>query len=115
MLERQEYWGMDALTQRQEEIRKHNIFNAKKRNACISSQKHFYQQIERLVRFILEPVNKFSYTYPDKNREGDHICYISDLSKFKAQYPGWNITRYVNDILEEIVKMKVLPGIKEVP
>ena len=29
-----------------------------------------------------------SYEYVDKNREGDHICYISDLRKMKAHYPG---------------------------
>jgi len=34
--------------------------------------------------------NKISYTYDEKNRIGDHIWYISDLSKFKAHYPGWD-------------------------
>ena len=33
--------------------------------------------------------------YVDANREGDHICYISDLSKMRAHYPLWNITRCV--------------------
>lgn len=33
-----------------------------------------------------------NYQYIDKHREGDHICYISNLSKFKAHYPGWEIT-----------------------
>jgi CDP-paratose 2-epimerase len=27
------------------------------------------------------------YEYVGKNRTGDHICYISDLSKMKAHYP----------------------------
>lgn len=48
--------------------------------------------------------NKFNYVYSDKNREGDHICYISDLSKFKAHYPNWNLSRFVDDILEEVVE-----------
>ena len=26
-----------------------------------------------------------------QNREGDHICYISDLGKMRAHYPGWDI------------------------
>ena len=30
---------------------------------------------------------KMQYDYVDKNREGDHICYISDLSKMKQHYP----------------------------
>ena len=42
------------------------------------------------------------YEYVDKNREGDHICYISDLSKMRTHYPGWNITKSLQTILEEI-------------
>jgi CDP-paratose 2-epimerase len=30
-----------------------------------------------------------SWTYDDKAREGDHICYYSDLRKIEADYPGW--------------------------
>jgi len=43
------------------------------------------------------------YKYEDKNREGDHICYISDLSKIKEHYPGWEITKGLDAIFEEIV------------
>jgi CDP-paratose 2-epimerase len=43
-----------------------------------------------------------SYEYVDKNREGDHICYISDLSKIKSHYPGWDITKSLPMIFEEI-------------
>lgn len=34
--------------------------------------------------------NKINYSYSETNRIGDHIWYISDLSKFKAHYPGWD-------------------------
>lgn len=34
--------------------------------------------------------NKMNYTYTDTNRIGDHIWYISDVSKFKAHYPTWD-------------------------
>lgn len=44
------------------------------------------------------------YEYLDKNREGDHICYISDLSKMKSHYPNWDITKNLSDIFEEIHK-----------
>ncbi len=40
----------------------------------------------------------------DKNREGDHICYISDLRKMKEHFPGWDITRTLDDTFEEIVQ-----------
>jgi len=43
------------------------------------------------------------YEYTDVNREGDHICYISDLSKMTTHYPQWNITVGLNQILQEIV------------
>ncbi len=43
------------------------------------------------------------YRYVDTPRIGDHICYISDLSHLKASLPGWDITRTLDDIFEEIV------------
>lgn len=45
---------------------------------------------------------KMQYEYVDKNREGDHICYISDLSKIRSHYPDWSITRTLPMIFEEI-------------
>ena len=45
---------------------------------------------------------KMLYDYVDKNREGDHICYISDLKKIKAHYPTWGITKSLGDIFKEI-------------
>ena len=46
---------------------------------------------------------KMEWSYVDVNREGDHICYYSDLAKLKAHYPGWGITKSLDDIFEEIV------------
>jgi len=42
------------------------------------------------------------HDYTDENREGDHICYISNLAKACTHYPEWNITRSLNDIVAEI-------------
>ena len=33
---------------------------------------------------------KLKYNYVENNRIGDHIWYISDVSKFKKHYPDWN-------------------------
>ncbi len=44
------------------------------------------------------------WTYDEKNREGDHICYYSDLSLMKADYPGWEITIDLKTIVEEIAE-----------
>lgn len=42
------------------------------------------------------------YEYVDQNRQGDHICYISNLDKLKAHYPGWGITKNLRTTFEEI-------------
>jgi CDP-paratose 2-epimerase len=42
------------------------------------------------------------YEYVDKNREGDHICYYSDLRKMQQHYPQWSITKSLTDIFQEI-------------
>ena len=47
---------------------------------------------------------KMEWEYVDKNREGDHICYISDLRKMKEHYPNWNLTKSLEDIFSEIVE-----------
>lgn len=47
---------------------------------------------------------KMKVEYVDQNREGDHICYISDLSKMKSHYPEWMITKDLNDIFQETVE-----------
>lgn len=43
------------------------------------------------------------YTYKDTNRTGDHICYISDLSKIHSHFPNWKQRYDLPRILEEIV------------
>jgi CDP-paratose 2-epimerase len=43
-----------------------------------------------------------AYEYVDENRVGDHICYISDLSKMRAHYPSWDITKSLDDVFDEI-------------
>lgn len=48
--------------------------------------------------------NKMEYEYVDKNREGDHICYISDLNKIRRHYPSWDISISLNEIFENIYR-----------
>jgi len=42
------------------------------------------------------------YDYVEQNRQGDHICYISDLSKLHRHYPNWRITKDLETTFEEI-------------
>jgi CDP-paratose 2-epimerase len=46
--------------------------------------------------------NKVNYSYSETNRSGDHIWYISDLTKFKADYPEWNWKYGLDETLEQI-------------
>ena len=39
----------------------------------------------------------------DDNRVGDHIWYISDISKFKKQYPKWEFRYNIDDIIVDII------------
>lgn len=47
---------------------------------------------------------KINYEYIDQHREGDHICYISNLTKTKMHYPNWRITISLPDVLKQIVQ-----------
>lgn len=42
------------------------------------------------------------FEYVEENREGDHICYISNLEKCRAHYPAWDITVPIGKVFEEI-------------
>ena len=44
------------------------------------------------------------WLYSDINRQGDHICYYSDLQKARSDYPNWDITKNLWVIFEEIVE-----------
>jgi len=48
---------------------------------------------------------KMNWNYSDENRIGDHIWYISDLSKFASHYPDWRIEHDVPEILREIYEV----------
>jgi len=45
---------------------------------------------------------KLTYTYAETNRSGDHIWYISDVSKFQKHYPAWVYQYDLEAILEEM-------------
>ena len=58
--------------------------------------------LEAIARMEALTGSKINWTYLDQARRGDHMCYISNLAKLKSHYPGWNITRSLDSILEEM-------------
>lgn len=66
-----------------------------KGNSC--SILEAFQRVEAITG------NSMQYSYEDRARIGDHICYYSDLSKIHAHYPDWKMTRNLDYIFHEIV------------
>jgi CDP-paratose 2-epimerase len=51
--------------------------------------------------------NKLNYKYNETNRIGDHIWYISDVSKFRKHYPEWDYQYSLKSTLVEIFEEQV--------
>ena len=51
--------------------------------------------------------SKLDTTYVEENRSGDHICYISDLAKLRADYPTWDVRVSLDQIVDEICEAAV--------
>ncbi|KKQ46241.1 MAG: CDP-tyvelose epimerase [Candidatus Moranbacteria bacterium GW2011_GWC2_37_8] len=47
---------------------------------------------------------KANIKYLKTNRIGDHIWYVSDVSKFQKHYPAWKFKYDIDEILKEICK-----------
>ena len=45
---------------------------------------------------------RLNWTYSESNRSGDHIWWISDVSKFKSHYPEWEFNYHIRDMLKQI-------------
>jgi len=54
---------------------------------------------------VLEALKVFNvpYEYIDLPRTGDHIWYISDVSKFQKKYPEWFYKYKMGDILDDFL------------
>jgi CDP-paratose 2-epimerase len=59
--------------------------------------------LEAIARIETLTDCKINWTYSEQSRKGDHICYISNMTKFKSHYPSWSLTRSLDSILEEMV------------
>ncbi len=57
------------------------------------------EAVDRFERLIGK---KLQVEYVDQNRVGDHICYISDLRRIRADYPEWDLQYGLDRTFEEI-------------
>lgn len=66
--------------------------------------------LEAIVKVEQITGKKLNWKYVDQNRTGDHICYISDLSKFRSHYPQWNISISLDEIFRQLSGAELAPS-----
>ena len=63
--------------------------------------------LEAIAAIEARSGRRLSWEYVDDNREGDHICYISDLGLLQSDHPEWSVTRSLDQILDELVESQM--------
>jgi nucleoside-diphosphate-sugar epimerase len=53
---------------------------------------------------------KVAWRHVDQARRGDHICYITDLSKLKSHNPSWSVTIGIDQMLTEMIRLEESKG-----
>ena len=86
----------------------HFFQNPKKGEAYnIGGTKENAASILEIINLLKNKFNLYlNYSYSEQHRQGDHICYYTDMSKFKKHYPDWRITKNLTEITEEIINAK---------
>ena len=69
--------------------------------------------LEAIAKIAEMSGKKLNWKYVDENRKGDHICYISDLDKFKSHYPNWKITIGLDEIFRQ--SLRTTPSVFPLP
>jgi len=73
----------------------YNMGGGRKSNCSIIEALELVEDISKI---------KIEKKYVKENRVGDHIWYISDLSKFQKDYPEWKQEYNTKKILEELIE-----------
>jgi CDP-paratose 2-epimerase len=58
--------------------------------------------LEAIAAFEELTGRRLQSEYVEEARRGDHICYISDLGRLRADYPGWEVTVSLEEMLAEL-------------
>ena len=65
-------------------------------------------RVEQLLQIKME------WSFSEQGRVGDHICYYTDVSKFRSDYPDWHLTMNLERIFEDLVgawRAQLEPGL----
>lgn len=86
--------AIDAFVQKPRIAEVYNLGGGRESNTSVLEGIHMCEEITG---------KKMETSYTETNRMGDHIWYISDLTKFKSHYPEWKLSYpSVRDIFQEI-------------
>jgi CDP-paratose 2-epimerase len=58
------------------------------------------EAIEKIERLSGKTI---AHAYVENARVGDHICYYTNLSKFRTAYPNWRVTKSLDETISEIL------------
>jgi CDP-paratose 2-epimerase len=60
--------------------------------------------LEAIDRFESLFARTLKWEYVDEARRGDHICYISDVRRFRTDYPEWSVSRSLDAIFDDFAR-----------
>jgi CDP-paratose 2-epimerase len=66
--------------------------------------------LEAITRLEDLTGGRLEVEYVDEPRRGDHMCYISDLARLRADYPEWELTISLDEILAELARAPLPTG-----
>jgi len=70
----------------------------------IGGSRHSNSSILEAIRLIYEISGyRVKYKILDESRKGDHIWYISDVRKFKRDYPSWDYEYNMETIIKDLI------------
>lgn len=90
----------------------HFIKNPKKGEVYnMGGSRHSNISILEAIKLIeKESGKKAKISFEDKPREGDHIWYISNVGKFKKDFPDWGYTYDIKKIINELIESELKNG-----
>jgi CDP-paratose 2-epimerase len=67
--------------------------------------------LEAIARFEELYGRPLQWEYVEEPRIGDHVCYISDLSRLRADYPEWDVSVTLDEVVESFADAtRVVPS-----
>lgn len=57
-----------------------------------------------IIDMLASAGHHLDFEVSDRNRIGDHICYVTSMKKFYDHYPNWKMAHSLNSMVSEMIK-----------